>query len=103
VLEVVFLLAAEVDVQGAYEWFDGQREGRGDQFLRHLRQLEVLLAANPEMGVSLGQRDSRGIRKLLMPRFDHGIFSTVEGRRIMVAAVIDLRRDPAYIQSRIGT
>ena len=37
-----------------------------------------------------------------MPRFDHGIFYTVEGRRIMVAAVIDLRRDPAYIQSRIG-
>ena len=100
-LEVVFLLAAEVDVQGAYEWFEGQREGRGDQFLRHLRQLEVLLAANPGMGVSLG-RGKRGIRKLLMPRFDHGIFYTVEGRRIMVAAVIDLRRDPAYIQSRIG-
>lgn len=100
-LEVVFLLAAEADVQGAYEWFEGQREGRGDQFLRHLRQLEVLLAANPGMGVSLGV-DSRGIRKLLLPRFDHGIFYTVEGRRIMVAAVIDLRRDPAYIQSRIG-
>jgi len=98
VLEVVFLLAAEVDVQGAYEWFEDQRERRGDQFLRHLRQLEVLLAANPGMGVSVG----RGIRKLLMPRFDHGIFYTVEGRRIMVAAVIDLRRDPAYIQSRIG-
>ena len=100
-LEVVFLLAAEVDVQGAYEGFERRREGGGDQFLRHLRQLEVLLANNPEMGVSL-EHGKRGIRKLLMPRFDHGIFYTVEGRRIMVAAVIDLRRDPAYIQSRIG-
>jgi quinoprotein glucose dehydrogenase len=27
---------------------------------------------------------------------------TVEGRRIMVAAVNDLRRNTAYIQSRIG-
>jgi len=98
VLEVAFLLAAEVDVQGAYERFESQREGRGDQFLRHLRHLEALLASNPQMGVSVG----RGIRKLLMPRFDHGIFDTVEGRRIMVAAVIDLRRDPAYIRSRIG-
>ena len=69
-LEVVFLLAAEADVQGAYEWFEGRREGRGDQFLRHLRQLEVLLAENPGMGVSVGA----GIRKLLMPRFDSGIF-----------------------------
>jgi hypothetical protein len=28
VLEVVFLLAAEVDVQGACGWFEGRREGR---------------------------------------------------------------------------
>ena len=69
-LEVVFLLAAAADVQGAYEWFEGRREGRGDQFLRHLRQLEVLLAGNPGMGVSVGA----GIRKLLMSRFDYGIF-----------------------------
>ena len=67
VLEVVFLLAAAADVQGAYEWFEGRREGRGDQFLR---QVEVLLAENPGMGVSVGA----GIRKLLMSRFDYGIF-----------------------------
>ena len=97
-LEVVFLRAAEVDVQGAYERFEEQREGRGDQFLRHLRHLESLLAGNPQMGVSVG----RGIRKLFMPRFDHGVFYTVEGNRIMVAAVLDLRRDPAFIRSRIG-
>ena len=95
---VVFLLAAEVDVQSAYEWFEEQRAGRGDQFLRYLRELEVLLGSNPRMGVSVG----RGIRKLLMPRFDHGIFYTIEGQRIMVAAVLDMRRDPAFILSRLG-
>ena len=92
------MLAAEVDVQSAYEWLDEQRAGRGDQFLRHLRELELLLANHPHMGVSVGS----GIRKLLMPRFDHGIFYMVEGARIMVAAVLDLRRDPAFIRSRLG-
>ena len=96
--EVVFLLAAEVDVQAAYELFEEQRAGRGDQFLRHLRELEVLLASNPRMGVGV----KRGIRKLLMPKFDHGIFYTIEGQRIMVAAVLDLRRDPGFIRSRLG-
>ena len=96
--EVVFLLAAEVDVQAAYEWFEGQRAGRGDQFLRYLRELEVLLGLNPRMGVSVG----RGLRKLLMPRFDHGVFYTIEGQRIMVAAVLDLRRDPGFIRARLG-
>ena len=42
-LEVIYLLAADVDVQGAYDFFEEQREGRGDDFLRQLRQLEVLL------------------------------------------------------------
>lgn len=97
-LEVVFLLAAEVDVQTSYEQFEQQHGGRGDQFLRHLRALEALLSANPHLGVHV----ARGIRKLLLPRFDHGIFYTVEGSRIMVAAVLDLRRDPAFIRSRIG-
>ena len=98
VFEVVFLLAAEVDVQSAYEWMEEQREGRGDQFLRHLKELEALLISHPRMGVSVGD----GIRKLLVPRFDYGIFYTMEGRRIMVAAVLDPRRDPDYIRSRLG-
>ena len=53
-------------MQAAYELFEEQRAGRGDQFLRHLRELEVLLASNPRMGVGV----KRGIRKLLMPKFD---------------------------------
>ena len=61
-------------------------------------KLEVLLASNPRMGVGV----KRGIRKLLMPKFDHGIFYTIEGQRIMVAAVLDLRRDPGFIRARLG-
>jgi hypothetical protein len=87
-----------MDVQAAYESFEGHREGKGDEFLSQVRHLEVLLAQNPEMGFNVG----KGIRKLLMPRFDHGVFYSFEGRRIMVAAVLDLRRDPNYVRSRIG-
>jgi plasmid stabilization system protein ParE len=97
VFEVVFLLAADIDVQACYERFENERVGRGVEFLRRLRGLERLLAENPEMGAKVG----RGIRKLLLLRFDHGIFYSVEGRRIIVAAVLDLRRDPDFIRSRL--
>lgn len=96
--EVVFLLAAEMDVQAIYDRLEQQSDGRGDQFLRQLRELEHLLASYPHLGVHV----ARGIRKLLLPRFDHGIFYTIEGSRIMVAAILDLRRDPAFIRERIG-
>ena len=91
--EVLFLLAAEVDVQAAYEWLEEQREGRGDQFLTRLREVEVLLERNLIIGV----RVDSSVRKILVQRFDYGVFYTVEGQRIMVAAVLDLRRDPEFI------
>ena len=58
-LEVVFLPAAEADVQGAYGWFEGRREGRGVQFLRHTSG--TLLAINPGMDQA-ALREFRGIR-----------------------------------------
>jgi hypothetical protein len=37
----------------------------------------VLLAANPYLGVHV----AHGIRKLLLPHFDLGVFYTVQGSR----------------------
>ena len=77
----------------------------GDQAGRCSRVADVLarsgVGAVPT-GLRVPRQARRGIRKLLMPRFDHGIFYTLEGRRIVVAAVIDLLRDSNYVRSRIG-
>ena len=97
-LEVVFLLSADVDVQSAYERFEDFTEGRGDQFLALLYHLKDLLGKNPRMGVAVG----RGFRKLSMTRFDYGIFYTIEGGRIFVSAVLDLRQNPETIRARLG-
>ena len=37
-------------------------------------------------------------RRLLVHGFPFGIFYTVEGRRIIVSAVMDLRQDPEVIR-----
>jgi len=41
-------------------------------------------------------------RRLLVHGFPYGIFHTVEGRRIMISGVMDLRQDPEFIRRRLG-
>ena len=40
-------------------------------------------------------------RRLLVQGFPYGIFYTIEGRRIIVAGVMDLRQDPSVIRQRL--
>ena len=40
-------------------------------------------------------------RRLLVRRFDHGIFYRIHGTRIVVTAVLDLRQDPTTIRRRL--
>jgi hypothetical protein len=41
-------------------------------------------------------------RRLLVRRFDHGIFFRIHGSRLVVVAVLDLRQNPEIIRSRLG-
>jgi hypothetical protein len=41
------------------------------------------------------------MRRLLVQGFPFGIFYTLEGRRIIVSGVMDLRQDPKVIARRL--
>jgi len=46
-------------------------------------------------------RQIEGFYRLLSRVFPHGIFYTLEQDTVVIWAVIDLRRDPEWIASRI--
>jgi hypothetical protein len=43
----------------------------------------------------------KNFHRLLSRVFPHGIFYSIEGDEVIVWAVIDLRRDPAWIRARL--
>jgi plasmid stabilization system protein ParE len=97
VIEVIFLAGAEADVQTAYERRESFREGGGDRFLRELDRCAGLLGRYPRIG-----RPHRGVhRKLLVPDHPYGVFYAVEPSRVVIVAVLDLRRDPKAIENRL--
>ena len=96
-MEVVFLLAAERDLQEAYNWVAEHRHGKELSFLRDLDSRLEHLKAFPLIG-----RLYRGrYRRLLIPRYPFGVFYVVESNRIVIHSILDLRRSPENIRDRL--
>ena len=95
--ELVFLFSADADIQTAYEFYEAYQEGRGGVFMRHLDVAFGRLRTFPEIAPPIHEAH----RRLLVHSFPYGVFYTIEGRRIIIAAVMDLRQDPEIIRRRL--
>ena len=89
--EVVFTLAAEI------EWFD-LVQSHGDRFEIPLDRTLTLLRANPEMGIEIRVKP---LRRILISKTSRGLFYGLSGNRIVIASILDVRRDPQSIEDRL--
>ena len=70
----------------------------GDRFEAEVRAALLRTVELPESApVYAGE-----FRRLLVRKFDHGIFYRIHGARIVVTAVLDLRQDPTTIRRRLN-
>ncbi len=83
--ELVFLFSADADIQTAYEFYEAYQEGRGEVFIRLLDVALGRLRIFPEIAPPIHE----AYRRLLVHGFPYGVFYTVEGRRIIIAGVMD--------------
>ena len=96
-LEIVFLARAEEDVLMAWDRYEVIGAGLGDAFEEAIGAALHRVARFPESAPIYHQR----FRRLLVRRFQHGVFYAVEGRRLVVRAVLDLRQDSVEIRKRL--
>jgi plasmid stabilization system protein ParE len=97
VSELVFLFSADADIQTAYEFYEAVQSGRGEVFMRHLDAGFGQLRTYPQIAPVFHE----SYRRLLVHGFPYGIFYSLEGRRIIVSGVMDLRQDPDAILRRL--
>jgi toxin ParE1/3/4 len=98
VSEIVFLFSADSDIQTAFEFYEAVQPGRGEVFMRHLDAAFGQLRSFPEIA-SLFHGP---YRRLLVHGFPYGIFYSIEGGRIIVSGVMDLRQNPGSVGLRFG-
>ena len=96
-LEVVWKGGAEQDLLRIFAELDERREGAGADFTRKLDASLQNLRGFPEMAPVFDPP----MRRLVVGNSGYGLFYTVEGRGIIIHALIHLRQDPETILAKI--
>src|SRR5688500_6766287 len=96
-MDLVLLFQADSDIQSAFDRYEKIQTGRGEIFLRQLDLTLGMLRRHPHIGSAY----SGHYRRILMPDFPYGVFYSIQGSRIVVAAVMNLRQNPQSIKKRL--
>jgi plasmid stabilization system protein ParE len=89
-MHVILRRGAEDDVWRAFEWYQSEREGLGEEFLAQLRQTLDRIAAYPNSYSEV----YRSVRRAPLRKFPYLVFYLGERDRIVVLAVLHTSRDP---------
>ncbi len=93
---VIILEETAEDIERARDFYDAQEHGIGDYFADSITA--DILALRELSGIH-----SRhfGFFRMLGSRFSFGIYYRERGNDTLVAAVLDLRRDPKWIRKQL--
>ena len=89
-LPVVYRSKVGRDLANAFDYYERQAEGLGEQFLAIINSTFDAIESYPEMFASV----HRDVRRALVARFPYAVFYRVEVRRIVVLTVLHTARDP---------
>lgn len=88
---------AEADLIEGFHFYETQQAGIGDFFLANLyADIESLRLYG---GIHL--KPYKNYHRLLSKRFPFAVFYTVEDKTVFVHAIVDCRRDPAWLHQRL--
>jgi plasmid stabilization system protein ParE len=93
-----FLLrpAAVADLRQAYQWYQSERPGLGEEFLQAVHASVERALATPA-GYAVIHRDTR---RVLIRRFPYGLFFRIVNETVVFVACYHLHRKPASWKRR---
>jgi hypothetical protein len=96
-LKIQILDQAEQDLIEGFHFYEEQQAGLGSYFLTNLyADIESL-----RLYAGIHARPYKGYHRLLSKRFPFAIFYKVEKNTALISAVVDCRRNPAWIRSKL--
>jgi len=96
VKRLVYRPEAAAEARAAFEWYERQRAGLGDEFLAALAKAEEVARANP-LSYGIIRRDAR---RVMLRRFPYQLIYRVVGDVIVVVACFHGRRSPRRVERR---
>ena len=96
--DLILLWQADNDIQAAFNRCEEYQPGRGEIFMRHLDATFTVMRLHPK----LARFYAAPYRRCLLRDFPYGIFYEAQPKRLIVAAIMDLRQDPRSILQKLG-
>ena len=96
-MKIEILDQAEDDLIEGFHFYEGQQQGLGSYFLVNLYgDIELLRTQG-----GIHRKAYKDYQRLLSRRFPFAVFYKVVEETVFVHAVLDCRRDPAWIRRRL--
>ena len=95
-MQLLVRTAAAADIEDAYQWYERQRIGLGEEFLAAVDDKLQEIVAHPTAYPVI----HRDLRRALLHRFPYAIFYRPYGESVVVIACMHGRRDPARWKGR---
>jgi plasmid stabilization system protein ParE len=96
-MKIKILESAKGDLREGFDFYESQKIGVGSYFLESLfSDIESLRLFAGIHAVHFGR-----YHRLLSKRFPFAVYYRMEGDEVRVYAVLDCRRDPAWIRKRL--
>ena len=97
-MRIRILASASRDLVEGYRFYEKQAQGIGAHFLDSLySDIDSLIVCAGIHSVHFGK-----FHRLLSKRFPFAVYYRVEEQAVLVYAVLDCRRNPAWIRNRLG-
>jgi hypothetical protein len=96
-LEINFHPEIEQELSEAYQWYELQSPGLGEDFIYELETAYSLIQTMPNTWPTI----SKGFRRYLLKRFPYGVIYKIKVDCIWVVAIMHLSRKPDYWLKRI--
>lgn len=90
--------SAEADLQGAYDWYEEQRVGLGEQFLLSVTAAFATIQRTPFLYAVVHEEE--GIRRALVRRFPYMVLYQLFDDAVIVTAVYHAHRAPIAFHER---
>ena len=95
--EIIISIAAQLDIEQAIEWYEGQLQGLGDRVKQSLYDSLLEIESNPH----LSSKRYKEIRIKYIKVFPYGIHYLVEGNEIKVYGFFHMKRNPTKWLERL--
>lgn len=95
-MKIQILPSAREDLAAGFAFYEMQQDGLGTYFLESL--FTTIDSLRTQAGI---HRKIYGSYRLLAKTFPYAIYYSLEGSTAKVKAVLDCRRDPRWIRSRL--